>query len=96
MIHPPFQSRSENRQVELDQKTCRLPAEPPIGWSLGRMNGTGLIHGLQIQNHRIFDYQIRLVTAVKPDRLVAEGHPNLPPQMTSPLTTVVAEAFLVR
>ena len=96
MIHPPFQSFSENRQVELDQKTCRLPAEPPIGWSLGRMNGTGLIHGLQIENHRIFDYQIRLVIAVKLDAMVAEGQPNLPPQMASPLTKLVAEAFLVR
>jgi hypothetical protein len=96
MIHSPFQSLSENRQVELDPKTCRFPAEPPIGWSLGRINGTGLIHGLQIHNHRIFDYQIRLVTAVKPDALVPEGQPNLPPQMASPLTMLVAEAFLVR
>jgi hypothetical protein len=93
MIHP-LQSFSENRQVELDQKTCRLPGEPPIGWSLGRMNGTGLIHGLQIENHRIFDHQIRLVTAVKLDALVAEGQPNLPP-LASSLTKLVAEAFLV-
>ena len=56
----------------------------------------GFYEKRQIQNHRIFDYQIRLVTAVKLDALVAEGQPNLPPQMASHLTKLVAEPFLVR
>ena len=54
----------------------------------------GFYEKRQIQNHRIFDYQIRI--AAKLDALVAEGQPNPPPQVASPLTKLVAEAFLVR
>ncbi len=67
----------EGRDVEVDEESDTLSAEPEVRQQLGLVYGFETLNGLELDDDRVVDHDVESIACVEMDPLVLERQRNL-------------------
>jgi hypothetical protein len=86
---------SQNRNVEINDESNRFAQQLQVGKELGIMNGKNTFHTLQLQDHDIFDNQIKPITTIKRHTFVNDGYGDLSLKAQATQVQLMAQTLFI-